>query len=227
MARRKTQSPLLIFHPQKSKRLPWSSLPLGTQVSFLSYGLLAIVVCIAAAQLSFQTGNAIGISVTLAVTAALIAFVALRFRKWWFRRKWLEGLQMSQIDRMTGHEFEETCGEIYRRLGYQVEVTQRTRDQGADLVLVGKGERVVVQTKRQEGRVGNSAVQEIVAAKGFYGATRAIVVTNSTFAPAALALARANGVDLLGRNELAKLLARAKKQRSDVGEITSDSTEQL
>ncbi len=55
-------------------------------------------------------------------------------------------------------------------------------------------------------------MQEIVAAKAFYGAVRAIVLTNNTFSASAVALGKANGVGLMGRRSLAELLAKATKR---------------
>jgi HJR/Mrr/RecB family endonuclease len=52
-------------------------------------------------------------------------------------------------------------------------------------------------------------VQEVLAAKGFYAAQRAVVLTNNSYSNSARALAAANGVELLDRNDLAKMLGRA------------------
>jgi restriction system protein len=45
--------------------------------------------------------------------------------------------------------------------------------------------------------VGNKAVQEVVGAIPFYGGTEGCVVTNSTFTPAARALAQKNNIRLI------------------------------
>jgi restriction system protein len=120
---------------------------------------------------------------------------------------------MQAIDRMRGSEFEELCAEIFRRNGFKVATTKSSGDQGADLVLEGRKERAVVQTKRYKGKVGNWAVQEVLAAKGFYAAQRALVVTNSSYSNSARELAAANGVELLDRSDLAKMLVRAGRSR--------------
>ena len=96
---------------------------------------------------------------------------------------------MHAIDRMRGIEFEEVCAEIFRRNGFKVATTKSSGDQGADLVLEGRKERAVVQTKRYKGKVGNWAVQEVLAAKGFYAAQRALVLTNSSYSNSARELA--------------------------------------
>ena len=116
---------------------------------------------------------------------------------------------MQAIDRMRGIEFEQFCAELFRRKGFKVATTKSSGDQGADLILEGKnGRRAVVQAKRSNSKVGNWAVQEVLAAKGFYAAQRAVVLTNNSYSNSARALAAANGVELLDRNDLARMLGR-------------------
>jgi len=60
----------------------------------------------------------------------------------------------------------------------------------------------VVQAKRYQGTLGLDAVQEASAARLFYGAVRAIVVTTSTFTAPAKTLAQTTGVELWDRYRL-------------------------
>lgn len=53
-------------------------------------------------------------------------------------------------------------------MGYKAEFTKSTDDQGADLLIEKMGDRTVVQAKRYNVNVGNSAVQEVVSSKAFY-----------------------------------------------------------
>jgi restriction system protein len=114
---------------------------------------------------------------------------------------------LAEIDEMDGYKFEEFMKCVYEQLGYLVYHTPFSGDQGADLILTSKGKtRIAVQVKRYSGKVSNSAVQEVVAAKGFYKCTGGIVVTNSYFTDSARQLAKANFIDLVDRNELEKLI---------------------
>ncbi|MEG3933170.1 restriction endonuclease [Microcoleus sp. T3_B1] len=121
------------------------------------------------------------------------------------------GYLIDQVDRMTGEEFEEFLACCFRNLGYAVEMTPKTGDFGADLILSKARKKTVVQAKRYQGKVGNSAVQEVVSAVKYYGAQDAIVITNSMFTSNAHKLAQANGVQLWGREQLIDLVIRAKK----------------
>lgn len=113
---------------------------------------------------------------------------------------------MKEIDSMKGVEFEELLKNYFESEGYKVDLTPKTNDYGADLVIRKKGERIVVQAKRYKNKVGNKAVQEVVSAKPYYQADKAMVVTNSYFTKNAINLAKANKVVLWNRDTIKKIL---------------------
>jgi restriction system protein len=115
-------------------------------------------------------------------------------------------IDIREIDKMDGLEFEQFLKPVFERQGYLAEVTQGSGDYGADLIL-RKGTKVyVVQAKRYSSNIGVSAVQQVVAAVNVYNANGAIVVTNQYFTPAAVELAKVNRVRLINRDELGKML---------------------
>lgn len=122
---------------------------------------------------------------------------------------------ISTVDTMTGEQFEQRLKVLFREYGFNVSTTRATGDFGADLVLERDGTRTVVQAKRWDDSVGIEAVYEVVGAKAHYGASEAVVVTNSLFTPAAVELANDNGVALVERDELVDMLA---------GQVLDDST---
>ena len=110
---------------------------------------------------------------------------------------------------MDGRTFEHRLALLFRQLGYRVEETGgRGGDFGCDLVIVRGDERAVVQAKRWHKAVGIKAVQEATAARPYYKANHAYVVTNRTFTSAARKLAAATEVELWGRDELVRELLR-------------------
>ncbi len=101
---------------------------------------------------------------------------------------------------MTGYEYEQAVGEYLLRRGYdKVSVTKGSGDFGVDIVAENGNSRVAVQCKYYSGKVGLDAVQQVVAGKAVYDCDSAMVVTNSTFTPAAKQLAEINSVELLDR----------------------------
>ena len=114
---------------------------------------------------------------------------------------------LAQIDAMDGYQFEKCMQDIYKKLGYSVQHTPLSGDQGADLIITSKeGIRTAVQIKRYSNKVSNKAVQEVVAAKAIHRCTRGIVVTNNYFTSSARQLANANRIGLVDRDGLKNLI---------------------
>lgn len=114
---------------------------------------------------------------------------------------------MHQIDVMDGRQFEFACANILRFCGFiDVEVTPGSNDFGADIIAKSGSDKYAVQCKRFNGPVDNSAVQEVVASKSHYGCNKSVVMTNSNFTKNAKELAKSNGVLLIDRESLRKLM---------------------
>lgn len=97
----------------------------------------------------------------------------------------------------TPSEFEHWCANQLRCTGWNATVTAQAGDQGADVRAEKNGVILVVQCKFYNQPVGNSAVQEAFAAKAFYRAHIAAVVSTAGFTKAARALAVQSEVHLL------------------------------
>lgn len=111
-------------------------------------------------------------------------------------------ITVEEIEHLNGFEFEELIGELFRKAGYKVNVTKKSGDQGADLVVEKDGVCTAIQTKRYAGSVGNTAVQEVVAAMKYYDCDKSMVITTGVFTKGALELASRNGVQLVDKKGL-------------------------
>lgn len=89
-----------------------------------------------------------------------------------------------------------------------VETTPVTGDHGADLLIRVGSVRIAIQAKRYTGIVGNAAVQEIFAAKQFYDADFAMVVTTSRFTNPAKVLAEKLEVTLATESDFIQKINR-------------------
>lgn len=107
--------------------------------------------------------------------------------------------------RMTPGEFEDWCRDMLRQQGWVASVLGGSGDQGADVLATRGQRRLVIQCKYYSFPVGNAAVQEVYAAKSFYRASHAAVVTNSTYTNGGIDLANKTGVILLSANDLINL----------------------
>ena len=116
---------------------------------------------------------------------------------------------------------------VLERHGFGVKTTRKTRDQGADLIMNKGRLKYVVQVKFYSSPIGNKAVQEVVAAKGCYGADKGMAVTNSRFTSAAVALAKSNDVELIDGIALKRLAEGLSVERCIFGWLCPDNLKQL
>jgi len=156
---------------------------------------------------SFVEGIVRGLIMSWPIWAALAVFGAGVLGVGLYRRRLIARSGLKDLDAMSGKDFERYLAVLFGKLGFHVQRTASHGDFGADLVAGGKGGRVIVQAKRHRRKVGVKAVQEAVAAKGYYSCDKAMVVTNSLFTRQAARLADRNGVVLWDRYRLAKAMA--------------------
>lgn len=122
----------------------------------------------------------------------------------------VESEKKIDFDIMTGLEFEEFCAEILKKNGYEnVLVTKGSGDQGVDIIAYRDGVKYGFQCKCYSSDIGNKAVQEIYAGKAYYQCHVGIVLTNRQFTPAAIDLAKKNGIVLWDRSKLLELIEKA------------------
>lgn len=112
---------------------------------------------------------------------------------------------MSQVDGMTGLEFEHYLALILNSQGYKgVRLTEKY-DLGIDIVASKEGVLWGIQAKRYKGLVGINAVRQAVAALNIYNCDKAMVITNSYFSASATKLAESNDRQLVDRIKLAQM----------------------
>ena len=96
-----------------------------------------------------------------------------------------------ELKLMDRRKFEELVAELFSGFGYQVEVTQQTRDGGRDVIAIAKREievRYLIECKRPDpgGYVGVRPVRELYGVKCDEKATKAILATTAYFSRDAL-----------------------------------------
>lgn len=119
----------------------------------------------------------------------------------------------SNIDTISPYDLEKLVEQAYLNLGYEAIATKKSGDQGADVVVKNPDTELitVIQVKQYSAKVGNKAVQEIIAGKAFYNANEAIVMTNNYFTESAVTLAENTGVILFDREKFMNFLDKAYK----------------
>ncbi len=111
-----------------------------------------------------------------------------------------------KFSNLTGYDFEGLIHRLFEAMTYSVQQVGKVGDQGGDLIANKEQERLLIQAKCWSTSVGNSAVQQAVAAKNHYDCNKAIVVTTSNFTREAIELARTNNVELISKKRLQEML---------------------
>lgn len=119
----------------------------------------------------------------------------------------LHWLRTCLWEQMTAANFENFLAEAFVHLGYIVDRTGRSDDQGVDLIVSRDARRIAVQAQGQpEQSVDKDAVQQAHAGMGFYNCHAAAVVTNATFTPSARAFAERLGCRLIDGSQVRDLI---------------------
>lgn len=145
----------------------------------------------------------------IAVVCAIVVLVVFGYIRLHRVIKWMKGLRckdsldLTEIDGMSGLEFERFVVGLLKRKGYQnVRLTEKY-DYGIDIIAEKEGITWGIQVKRCSGLVRANAVRQAVTALRMYGCDQAMVITNGYFSSIAVELANSNECMLVGRDMLA------------------------
>jgi restriction system protein len=133
------------------------------------------------------------------------------------RARYLSNPQTSEeisemLLKLNPKDFEALTAKLYRKMGYSVDLTPYSKDDGADLVCYrddpGRRELLIVQCKRHTKNVGVKDLKELLGTVLDRKATKGVLVTPSGFTKPAINKANENPqIELLGGISLQKLLA--------------------
>lgn len=103
-----------------------------------------------------------------------------------------------QIRAMDGIEFEHWVADLFRKAGFQVEVTQASGDHGVDLWASLEGRRVAVQCKRWDGTVGEPVLRDLYGTMMGSSAHCGCLITTGSFTTQAHQFAEGKPLHLVG-----------------------------
>ena len=119
--------------------------------------------------------------------------------------RFLKSLTISKIDCLSGIEFENFIAELFEYLGYKIEFTPISGDNGIDVVARKGRYSIGIQTKLYYNHnVSNKAIQEAYSGKRYYKNDYAMAISNWQFSKPALNLAKELNVAVIDRNILKK-----------------------
>ena len=119
-------------------------------------------------------------------------------------------LKLAQLTSLSPETFEEFVAELFEALGYTVEQTGGTGDEGADLRLRRKDLLAIVQCKyHKRGVVGSPELQKFLGTIHHTRSHKGFFVTTSTFSLAAEKFVADHPIELIDGSRLVELVQEA------------------
>ena len=136
-------------------------------------------------------------------------------------------LRFEAVRAMSGAQFEVFTADLFRAMGHQAIVLGGAGDQGVDVIVNRRGERVAIQCKNHRRPVGNRAVQEVYAGAQHHRCVEACVVAPVGYTGGAMALATSTGVSLYDADTVGQWIRKVdkmEKERASGSEISDQNT---
>jgi restriction system protein len=111
---------------------------------------------------------------------------------------------------LSPEEFECLVAELFSNIGYDVELTKKTHDNGIDIIArnnnVTKKELILIQCKKYKQKITVKDIRELIGIIEIYNATKGIFCTSSDYTIAAKKLIeKSNRIELLNGLEIVRL----------------------
>jgi len=111
---------------------------------------------------------------------------------------------------LSPEEFEYLVAELFYEMGYDVELTKKTHDNGIDVIAknnsVTKREMILIQCKKHKQKITVKDIRELIGIIEIYNATKGIFCTaNDYTASARKLMKKSNRIELLNGREIVKL----------------------
>ena len=110
--------------------------------------------------------------------------------------------RFESVRSMDGTWFEVFMADLFGAMGHRVVMCGGAGDQGVDIIVYARGERVAVQCKNHSRPVGNRPVQEVYAGARHHRCVEAWVVAPAGYTSGARDLAKSTGVSLYDANTI-------------------------
>jgi SNF2 family DNA or RNA helicase len=120
-------------------------------------------------------------------------------------------LKLEDFDQFEPTFFEAAIAAIYEKKGYQVILTPKSNDKGADIVALSENRNYLIQAKQSKSPINGNSVGEVLKAKGYYEKIYneqfyLKVATNNELNSNAIMLANANHVAIFDRSGIQTFL---------------------
>ncbi len=117
-----------------------------------------------------------------------------------------------------GIEFEQELGNLYRAIGYHVQSTPVSGDQGVDLILRKDGKTTVVQCKAQKRPASPAVIRDLYGSMHHFKGDNAILACTGGFSDNVIKFARDKPITLISARDIARMAEGSGDGIQDVSE---------
>lgn len=112
-----------------------------------------------------------------------------------------------KVTNIEARQFEVEIGYLLKNMGYRVQVTCSTGDDGVDVFAMREKEKVIVQCKKwRRKEIDRAVVDELAGVAERHGASKSILAATSGFSESAVNTARSHGIELWDFRTICNLL---------------------
>lgn len=130
---------------------------------------------------------------------------------------------VEQLKNMETREFVEYVAQLYKRLGYFIDLLKSKEDLGCDLIARKKRDVICIKCISGEEEVDLLPLQEVYGSLNLYRANKGMIVTTGTYTERAKQFARGNKLELVGQERLIRQIAKVINEK----EITTATTQKV
>ena len=188
--------------------------------NILFFILLNISFSLAPLIILFTTGKILTGYVIYWIVFEILYLSTIKIINMYYEKKhiWLEEeyrrknelynkLKISQLDYLQPKAFEEWTGELFKKLGYNVQILKRNQHFGIDIILKSPDKIIGVQAVRNNNTVGIQPVRDAIQGINYHKCDQAWVITNAKYySKNAISFANQNNVLLIACDNIVSLL---------------------
>lgn len=142
------------------------------------------------------------------------------------------GLRLDNFDSFEPYFFEAAIACVFQKKGFDVTLTPRANDKGADVVALSNDRNYLIQVKQSKSKINDTCVGEILKAKGYYKNIfdedfSLMVATNQNLNQNALMIAEASKVEIFDRSDLKSFLNQSSILFSEIQSTENNRCKQI
>ncbi|MDA3730543.1 restriction endonuclease [Niameybacter massiliensis] len=131
---------------------------------------------------------------------------------------------INQIKKMEQDEFVAYTANLYKRLGYFIDLLKSKDELGCDIIAREKQDIICIKCVSGAEEIGILPLQQVYGSMNLYKANKCMLITTSTYSEKAKQFAKANHVNLIDQQELLKKIMKVTNEK-EATKVSSSTQE--